>query len=234
MAKKYLHQLILPFFLLFLIVHVHAQELETSKIEHGMLLSTRMDSDDDFSFKVKGYGVEGGYYFLKNLGRRGMISLDLRIAYGRSERDYVNLVEHNDFFILPDTIQTRLTGTAHYQNVSLALPIKFRYRLSAGGPVFLLVGFNPYFNLISNTSINYDLVEYNTVTKMNISAMTNLEGNIKQRLYSQDIMLAGIGYKKDNWMFDLYFSGGSTYFDHPFIGFMDKLSVVLNAYYKLK
>ena len=227
-------KLIFSILLLFLILQVNGQQDVSPKIEQGVLFSSRLDSDDDFDFKVNGFGIEGGYYFLKNWGRRGMISIDLRLAYSQSERSYMNLVEHDDFYtIFFDTIQTRLTGTIKYKNVSLALPIKYRYRLSADGPVFLLIGFNPYVSLFSNSNLKYDLVEYNTVTKMNVSETKNLEDDVRQCTYSQDLMLAGFGYKKDKLMFDVYFSGGSTRLDHGFLGFMDKLSVVCNAYYRL-
>ena len=65
---------------LFLVGQLNAQSNEPINIEHGVLFSPRIDSDDDFKFNVKGFGIEGGYYFLKKLGKRGMISLDFRLS----------------------------------------------------------------------------------------------------------------------------------------------------------
>ena len=227
-----LKQLIITKLLFFTIFPIYAQPDTSFTSEQGIVLSPRLDSDDDFRFKVKGYGLEGGYYFLRNLGSRGMLSIEVRLAYGQTERDYKNLHERSDFFSF-DTIQTLLTGTATYKNVSLALPIKYRFRLKKEGRVFLLAGFNPYFNLYNKTKLTYSLAEFNRITRMVISETTGFEEEVMQRVYARDLILLGVGFKKDRLMFDIYYSGGSTFFNHPFLAFHDKLSIVLNGYYRL-
>jgi hypothetical protein len=219
--------------LMFTIFQINAQTKDSRKIEHGILFSPRIDSDDDFTFKIKGFGVEGGYYLLKKVGKRGMISLDFRLAYAQSEREYMNAVNMEDFSFFADTIITIRTGTVYYKNLSLSIPIKYRYQFSEKIPIFFMVGFNPYFNLSNNTTWKYDEFEYDRIIDMNISENRNQEETLEQNFYSQDIILAGFGYKKDKLMFDIYFSGGSINFDNDFIKGMDKLSIVLNAYYRL-
>jgi len=44
--------------ILFLVGQLNAQPDESINIEHGLLFSPRIDSDDDFSFNVKGFGIE--------------------------------------------------------------------------------------------------------------------------------------------------------------------------------
>lgn len=52
--------------------------------------------------------------------------------------------------------------------------------------------------------------------------------------YNTDLLLAGFGGKKNKLILDVYFSAGSTNFDNYFIMGMDKLSIVLNACYRIK
>ncbi|MEM9857466.1 MAG: outer membrane beta-barrel protein [Bacteroidota bacterium] len=212
---------------------VLAQSDKSFELEHGLTLGTRLDSDEDFAFQVNGYGFEGGYYFLKKIGKRGMISIDVRLAYAQSERVFKNVIDLNTSFTLADSILTRRSGQMNYRSLSLALPIRYRYQLSEKVPVFLLVGFNPYFNLSNNTTWFFDEFEYNRNTNMDISANRNQEEKVKHRLYSRDFIMAGVGYKKDRLMVDVYLSRGSAFLDNDFVRGVDKISVVLNAYYRL-
>ena len=210
------------------------QSLETTtNLEHGLLISSRIDSDDDFSFNIKGFGLEGGYYFLKQLGKKGMISLDVRLAYARSERYYFNILDQRAFFQAGDMVITQRSGTVNYQNISLAIPIKYRYLIKEDAPIFLLLGFSPYFSLSNQSKWRFDEFERNVVSDMIITENRDQEETLKQSLYSHDLILAGLGFKSGNLMWDIYFSGGSTNFDNDFITFMDKLSIVLNVYYRL-
>lgn len=232
-GKWKMKKAILTTLLMLLIFQINAQNEEPNNIEHGVLLSSRLDSDDDFTFKVKGFGIEGGYYLLKKLGKKGMISLDFRLAFAQSERNYINAVDQDEFFSFNDTVITRRTGMVNYKNLSLSIPIKYRYQFSEKAPFILLIGLNPYFNLSNNTKWEFDEFEYNTSTETNISENRNQEEKLKQSFYSRDFILAGIGYKKSKLMFDIYFSGGTTYFKNDFIKGMDKLSIVLSAHYRL-
>lgn len=210
-----------------------AQTNPFKNIENGILFSSRLDSDDDFAFNVKGAGFEAGYYFLKKVGKRGMFSLDVRLAYSQSVRNFMGVIEQSEFRNFRDSIYTTRTGTVDYGNLSLSLPIKYRHLVSEKVPVFFLVGFNPYFNIWNNTTWQFDEYEYNRSTDTNISENLNQEEELVQKFYSRDLILAGFGYKKGWLMCDIYFSGGSTNFDSNFISGFDKLSFVFNIYCQL-
>ncbi|MEZ5059230.1 MAG: hypothetical protein R2879_19515 [Saprospiraceae bacterium] len=218
---------------LFIAVQIFAQTAESKKIEQGILISSRLDSDDDFAFDVKGSGFETGYYFLKKLGRRGMLSIDARLAYSQSIRNFNGVIDINDFRNFRDSLYTSRTGAVDYENLSLSLPIKYRHLISEKVPVFFLVGFNPYFNLWNNSIWQFDEFENNSISNMIVSENLNQEEELKQKFYSRDLILAGFGYKKNKLMFDIYFSGGSTFFDSNFVSGFDKLSFVFNVYYQL-
>jgi len=143
-----------------------------------------------------------------------MISLDFRLAYAQSERSYTTIVAIDDLFPVMDTINTQRTGIANYRNLSLSIPIKYRHLLSEKVPIFILLGFNPYFNLLNHTIWKFDEFEYNTNTEMIVSEINNQEETLEQSFFSHDLILAGFGYKKDKLMFDIYFSGGGTNFNN--------------------
>ena len=110
---------------------INAQELESnSKIEQGILFGSRIDSNDDFTFKIKGFGLETGYYFLKRIGKRSFLSIDLRIAYAQSDRFLDNIIKLSDLFLDLESIRTQRTGLVKYKIISHAFPFKFRYQIS--------------------------------------------------------------------------------------------------------
>lgn len=230
-------EIIIFLFMLFFVFHnAKGQEEIFTNIEHGVLFSPRLDSDDNLAFDVNGFGIEGGYYFLKKVGKYGSISIDVRLAYARSDRFYKNAGSFDDFALFtafPDSIRTQRTGTVNYRNLSLSIPIKYRYHITEKSPIFLLVGFNPYFNLLDRTKWKFDEVEYDFNKDIVVSEIKNQEENLNQRSFSRDLLLAGFGYTKSNIMFDIYFSGGTTSFDHNYIRGMDKLSLVFNFYYRI-
>jgi len=207
------------------------QEANYDRLEHGILLSVRGDNDKDFDLSFKGYGVEGGYYFLKRSGPVGSISLDIRIAYGKSNHTFQNLIMDH-FTHLFDTLRTLHSGTLAYRGLSISFPIKYRAHFSNRSPFFFLVGFNPYFSLVSKSTWNYDETVINRYTNEIISERNDQVEPLKQR-YSQDLILAGIGMEKKKLLVDLYFSGGSTNFRDGSVGFINRLSLVLNCHYRL-
>lgn len=214
---------------------VIAQNEDIKGFETGFLFSSRMDSDDDFKFNIKGYGIEGGYYILKEVGRKGMLSLDMRLAYSSSERNKENVARIGDVLTFPlPQIITQRTGILDYKNISLSLPIKYRYKFSNQIPIFLMVGFNPYINLVNFSKWRFTEFEYDTVNEEIIGEIKNEEEEIRQKLFSRDLILAGLGYKGERVMFDIYFSGGTIEFDNAFTNGADKLSIVINVYYKLE
>lgn len=226
-------EIIFLFLWIFVVFQMKAQEVDVIKLEHGFTINTSIDSDDDFTFKVKGFGVEGGYYFLKKLGNGGMISVDFRLAYAQSERHYYHSNNIPSISVIRDTITTLRNGIVKYKNISLSIPLKYRYQFSKKVPIHIMVGFNPYFNFLNFSVWKYDEFEYNRVTDMNVSDLRPDEEVLKQKFYSRDLIITGLGYIKDKLMFEIYFSGGTTFFDNEYIKGMDKLSINLNAYYRL-
>ena len=218
-----------------IITQINAQELESnSKIEQGILFGSRIDSDDDFTFKIKGFGFETGYYFFKRIGKRSFLSIDLRIAYAQSERYFDNIIKLSDLFLDLESIRTQRTGLVKYKNFSLAIPIKFRYQISEKTPLLLLIGFNPYFNLANFSNWAFDEIDYDPQNDVIISEVQNQESDLTQSFFSTDLILAGFGFRKNNLMVDLYFSGGNINIDNNFINGMDKLSINLSVHYRLK
>lgn len=220
-------------FLLFAIFQVNAQSSIFQNIEQGVLLSTRIDADDDFDFGIKGYGVEGGYYFLKKWGKRNSISIDFRLAYGQSERNYINLLKDLSFNPFRDTVTTTITGTFFYKNLSLAIPIKYRYHFSERFPVYGLVGFSTYLSIYNNSKWRFKETEFDWINQVTVSETAYQEENLQQKFYANDFFMLGFGYKKNKCMIDIYAGFGWVKIDHYFVDFLSKFSIVLNAYYKL-
>lgn len=235
LISKMTKKLLLVIFIITSSHQLFSQIKEVSSIDHGILFSPRLDSDDDFKFKIKGFGFEGGYYLSKKIGKRGSISIDFRLAYSQSERNYMNLIKIEDSYtFFTDTISTLRATRIDYKNISLALPIKYRHQLFNKIPIFLVIGINPYFSLSSDIINNYDEIEFDNINQENISEIKGLREEINQKFYSLDFLLAGIGYKKNKMMFDIYFSGGNAKFDNEYLRGIDKLSIVFNIYYSLK
>lgn len=59
------------------------------------------------------------------------------------------------------------------------------------------------------------------------------EEKMRQNIYSRDLLLAGFGYRKENLMFDIYFSGGGESFKGNYFRGWSKLSIVASLYYRL-
>lgn len=218
------------FFLLFTTLQLNAQIANLLDLEQGIVLSTRIDGDD---FKLnKGYGVEGGYYFLKKWGKKGTISVDFRSAYAQNETEINRGI--SGYFSFQDTVLTLISGVVNYKNLSISIPIKYRFQLSEQIPVFLLAGFNVYFNLFNSSNWKYREIQYDQINKVDLSETNDMEESLQHEFCSKDIIPIGFGYKKNNLMLDVYLSMGDIHFDNngpP--GAINRFSIVLNAYYKL-
>ena len=227
---KYIISLIL---LILISDELSAQIDNPNSFEHGLVVCARIDSDDDFNFNIKGFGIEGGYYISKGIGKRGELSIDFRLAYSKSTRSYQNIGQLDEVqYLINDSILTLRNGIVFYNNISLSTPIKYRFHLGKQGFVFLLAGYNPYFSLANNSTWEYDEVEYDRKNDIIVSEIINQEEELVQKFYSSDLF-AGIGFKKDNAMIELYFSAGAINFKNDFINAAEKISLVLNFYYRI-
>jgi hypothetical protein len=188
-------------------------------MEFGFLLCGRLDSDDDFKFDIKGLGIEAGVYFLKEISQKSMLSVDLRLAYAKSDRTYFNIIDQNLIFSMSDTI-IRRNGKAKYRNLSFSIPIKYRYKISNSIPMILSIGLNGYFNLIDNTNWSYDEFEYDTINRVNISELLDQEESINQKLFNYDFLI-GTGIKSEKLMVEINLSLGSIGQTNDFIMGMD-------------
>jgi hypothetical protein len=211
---------------------INAQTSGIKPIEHGVLFGVSADSNNKLNSGFQGYGIEGGYYFLKRLSKRGMLSIDIRLAYAQNEKKFVNVIKQDGFFSFTDTVTTR-TGIIDYKNLSIAFPIRYRFQLSHKLPLFLLAGINPYFSFKNSTTWNFDEFEYDLGNNIAISSIRNQEESLKQSNFNNSTLSLGFGYKKDKLMFDLYLSAGTVSFDNDFVTGSNKTSIVLNAYYQL-
>lgn len=212
---------------------LNAQTEVIKTIEHGVLFSLRADSNNKLKSNFQGSGIEGGYYFLKKVGKRGMLSIEGRLAYAQSKKSFVNVIKQSEFFSFSDTITTR-TGIIDYKNFSLAFPIKYRFQFIQKLPLFFVAGINPYFNLKNSTDWNFDEFEFDLGNNIAVSTISNQEETLTQRNFNNSTLIAGFGYKKDKFMLDLYLSAGVIKFDNnDFVSGTNKTSVVLNAYYRL-
>ncbi len=226
--KKGLTLFIFSFFIISQLISQNEKALE-----HGVLLSSRIDSDDNFKFDINGFGIESGYFILNHLSERISISLDFRLAYSQRDQKYDNAVSPMQLSYSLDTIRLVRNGEINYKNLSLSIPVKFRFKLSQDNPIFLLAGTNPYINIWTNAEDNYDEIEFDRINNLILSEKIGEKGRIKQKFVSTDLILIGFGYKKNKIMADVYFSAGAVNLNHDFIQGLDKFSIVFNIYYKL-
>lgn len=214
-------------------ISLTAQSTFSDNIDHGIVLSSRIDSDDNLRFQIKGYGVEVGYYGLKKIGRKSSIGLDLRLVYSQSERSYENVGKIVDpILISTNPIMNLRSGIVKYSDLSIAIPIKYRYQFFEDIPLYGLLGINPYFSISNNSKWNFTDKLYDRVNDVVLSESEG-EEQFEQRLLSNDILLAGLGYRNGNIMLEVYFSRGNIRINNDFIMGMDKTSFVINMYYRL-
>ena len=213
-----------------LMIKSYSQESNQKKSEFGGLFSTRIDSRHYSDFEVNGFGVEGGVYYLDKFGKKGMLSIEFRLAYAHSNHEYENAIRLYEF---RNNEHTTRTGPVRYRNLALSLPIKYRYQINKKSPWYVLIGFSPNFNLINSSEWTFDEFEYNRTADTFTLMKRDQTENLDQRFYSSDILLLGFGYKFEKMMFDINFSGGAMQFDNEFIMGMGKLSLVFNTYYEL-
>ncbi len=224
---------IIPLLLVVLFAGILSAQTENSNsFEHGLVLCPRLDSDEDLKFKIKGFGLEGGYFFAKRISKRGELSIDFRLVYSSSSRRYERVVNINEFSIGIDSIAFLRTGVVSYRNFSLAMPIKYRFYLGKPGPVFLLAGYSPYFNLVNDSKWRFEEIEYDTENNITLSVKKDQKEELVQKIFSSEVF-AGFGYKKDKLRFEFIFSAGSTNFDNDYINAAGRFSMMLNFYHRL-
>jgi len=227
--KKALPLIFCSFFILSQLI---AQN-EDPSIEYGILLSARIDSDDNFKFEHKGFGIESGFFILNSLGEKISMSIDFRLAYSQRDQAYENAISPLQMFNSLDTIRILRSGILNYKSLSLSLPIKFRFKILQDQPFFLLAGINPYLKLWARVDDNYDEIELDRINNIVLSERLGVNDEIKQNFFNKDLILAGFGFQKNKIIADIYFSGGGVDFDDDFFGGFDKFSIVFNLYYRL-
>ena len=219
-------------FYVFILLLASLPSLAQSQLEQGVLASIRYDYDNLFDVqKFRGFGIEGGYYFLKKFEKRGILSLDIRLAYAHSEGDTKNSIEYPSS--LPDPLIRKRAGTVVYNNLSIALPIRYRWRFKPSGSVYLMIGYSPIFNIYNHSEWLYNEFEIDTTTDTILSEKSSQKSTLKQRFYTSESS-AGLGFIKNKQTYELSFNSGSMNIDNKnYPSFLWKKSIGFNFYQKL-
>lgn len=200
----------------------------------GISVAARADSGWPSRFPG-GFGLEAGYFLMRHFDSRHSLSADLRIAYAKNKAQYENAGDfiNTSIWLEPNPVFSLRTGSVGHQNVALALPLRYRFRLKQNGGLFLMGGFAVNLNLWNRSHWQFDesKLEWNTQTIL--SEETGLEEFLKARSVSTDNLLLGAGFMKNKFVFDLYFSSGITRFRSDYISGLERLSLVMNVSYRL-
>ena len=219
-------QAVIVLLLMCQIIQVSAQSEKINKIEHGLIISTKLISNRNFA---EGFGIDLGYFASRKVGNKGIISVDLRFGYAHVNNHYENAGSINDAFSQITTIRT---GIVNYKNISLEIPLKYRWQFKKDGPLYLMIGYNPFFNLHNKTNWNFDEYDYDRTTFISTLKLSNQNEELNQSIYGKEYLI-GFGYKNDKLMLELNIGSRGNFYGHRYINRMSAYSIGLSGYYYL-
>ena len=210
--------------LIFFAFNLGAQTDISKKIEHGLSLSTKLDMEN-------GYGLGVGYYFLKPLFKKSLLSIDLNLYSTQFNRDYENVIDINSFISLEPGVITR-TGRLEYSEISVQVPLKYRFKFKAQGSFFAYTGLNLNYT-IRHSSI-WNFVETSTIEETDeiINEISGQEEVMNSSNLSAGLFI-GIGYRKNKLMIEIGIESIRKNVNNAFLFSLDQRLVSLNLYYRI-